>query len=286
MSASAQAILYDLAKRGLIKGATVINNFNVANALVELGVPTVVHRADVSAGGGGPAISGTDSDRTIGAAWWRHPSNQNAHNSLDNRVYIQAFNLNEQNAGNDGWFYLGLMQEADKQGRRLAIFADSVGNPNVILNADGSVNSPVWENRVASGCMTYGKAHGHIACVHKYGKLIAMKGTSDPGCEIFPDGRKDDAAWFWFGDGSRRAVYRDLVPADARMPVHIGECGCSNINLHGQAFVQDFMGYQTRLGDDPDVLSFAYWQLGGRGDIQWGQSCLDDDMPLLAQALS
>ncbi len=284
MSASAQNALFELARRGVLKGATVINNFGITNALVQAGVPTVVHRADVSSGGGGPTIHGDEGDIAIGRAWWHESSNQNAHNSLDSRVYIQCFNLNEQNAGNDGWFYLGLMQEADKQGRKLGIFADSVGNPDLIQRPDGSWSSPVWESRAASGCLAYGKTNNHIAVLHEYGRLINMKGTDDPGSAIFLDGHRDDTAWLWFGGGRHTKAY-SLIPENCRMNIHIGECGCSNINKHGADFVHDFIGYQTRYGNDPYVVSYAYWQLGGRGTIDWGVSCLDDDMPVLLGAI-
>lgn len=234
-----------------------------------------------------PGLRGDDQDVLLGRGWWFDPRNQDAHQVCDPGVIIQPWGCNEMNVYGDGHFYLGLMQAADTQGRKLAIFADSVGNPDQFGGADGKIHSPAWERRLASGCLTYGKTNGHFACLHEYGAMGRGYTANEPGSAIWPDGHRDDAQFSWFG-GRHLAIYRDVLPETARMQILMGECGVSSASFAGaggvDGVISDMRGYQTRYGGDLYVKACNYWTCGGAGG--WEHSRMDTALPALLEVLS
>ncbi len=260
-----------LAQTGKMACAVVINDGAISNMLVQNGVKYVLHR--VWANEGMPRdLDGGPDDESRGKDWWSN--HKHAFDGLDPRIYLQI--QNEQNHPADGYYYLGVMKAADADGRKIAIFSDSVGNPSDVHEENGKFVSAVWSRRVASGAMRYGKDHNHIVCLHQYGRVTSFgKETSDPGCAIWPDGRRDDEAYKWFG-GRHVGVWRDIIPADSRMPIVIGECGPSDAIYRGtDQVLNELKGYQERYGADPYILGYAFWTFGGAGDFGFGYSTID-----------
>jgi hypothetical protein len=285
-AALVQGRLLAMARTGKLAGATVINNFDLANALFRAGVSYVVHRTVSGVGDAQPGLTGIYSEEQLGRNWWHNGPNQDAHAHLDSGVYIQPYGANEQDAAEvDGYFTLGMMKAATEQGRKLAVFGDSVGTPDMRQLPDGTWTSIGWLHRSKSGCMAYGKQHGHLACVHDYGRMVNVKETEDPGSEIFPDGHTDEGAWQWFGGGRHYTAWTQILPPESRMNLFIGECGASAANLHGADFIGDFKNYQARFAKDPYVVAFCYWTVGGQGPYGFGYSSLDDDLPAVMALL-
>ncbi len=258
----------------------------MANSLASKGVKHVIYRQVDTEYDSGPALAGDERDIDLGRQWWRNGLNQRVHSMLDQKVIVQPWGLNEQNQPRDAWFYLGLMQEADTQGRKLAIFADSVGMPDQWRWLDGIWHSDVWSLRVSSGCLRYGKAHGHYACLHEYGSMGRGYTGNEPGSAIWPDRHRDDNAFSWFG-GRHLGPYRDIIPEDSRMQILLGECGPARVNVVDMgglsAVLSDMRGYQIRYASDPCVAGFCYWTVGGLGAWNWTHSNIDGVLPDLLE---
>jgi hypothetical protein len=270
-----QGQLVELAQMGKLAGALIINDYGLANRLAQTGCRYVVHRNTDGENSYEP-LDGTAGDVDRGRGMWEKLGRTQAAN-LDPRVYIMIGN--ESNAPRDGYYWLGQMQAATAEGRRLAIFANSVGHPNV-HEVDGKWTSDTWQHRIDSGCMRFGKAHGHLANLHQYGKHDPIgKPLSDPGSAIYPDGSRDDAAYKWYG-GRHVRVWRDILPDDCRMQIIVGECGPADAVYRGvDTFMSDFRGYQTRYGGDPYIAAYCYWTLSGHGALGWEFSSVDEALP-------
>ena len=108
-----------------------------------------------------------------GASRWKDGLNQQAHQQLDPRVYLQCYSHNEQNYLNDGYWYLGLQQAANAAGRRLAIFADGVGHRAVHRGLSGALTGGEQERaedvaiRIVELCVEFG---GSITGEHGVGR--------------------------------------------------------------------------------------------------------------------
>jgi hypothetical protein len=264
-------VLKQMAQTGKMACAVVINDGAIANMLVQNGCKYVLYRVWANEGMPGD-LDGSPTDVYRGKDWWE--SHKRAFDSVDRKVYLQI--QNEQNHPYDGYYYLGVMQAADQDGRKIAIFSDSVGNPSDVHEENGRFVSGVWSRRVASGAMRYGKANGHIVCLHQYGRVTPYgKETADPGSAIWPDGTRDDGAYKWYG-GRHVGVWRDLIPDDSKMGIIVGEAGPSDAIYRGSTqVISDMRGYQLRYGSDPYILGYAFWTFGGAGNLGFGYSTMD-----------
>lgn len=261
----------ELAQTGRLYGAKVINDIGFANDLAQLGVPYVVWGATMGTGDGHERPRGDASDIERGKNRWKDWANQNGHNQLDRRVYVRFYGHNEQNyewPSHDGYWYLGAQQAANGDGRLITIFSDGVGHPMDWVWKDGKLTCNSWKARIDSGCMAWGAAHGNLAELHEYGRCDPDgKPTSDPGSAIWPDGRRDDNAYLVYG-GRHTRVWQDIIPADSRMKIFVGECGPSDAVYRGPVeLLSDMKGYIERYRDDPYIVAYCYWTLGrGGGD--------------------
>ncbi len=125
-SPAVQEQLVTITQVGKLAGALVINDYGLANKLAQAGCKYVVHRNTDGENSYEP-LDGTPGDIDRGRGMWEKLGRTQAAN-LDPRVYIMIGN--ESNAPQDGYYWLGQMQAADAEGRKLAIFANSVGHPN------------------------------------------------------------------------------------------------------------------------------------------------------------
>lgn len=272
-----------IAGTGKLAACTVINDGDLANRLHRAGVKYVLHReVDGLENDCFYNVVGDASDIQRGIDWYNARGKRMAA-YLDKGVYIQL--TNEANCPKDGHFWLGAMQAATQDGRKLAILSDSVGNPADMREVNGKMVSATWQMRVDSGCMRYAAQHGHIVCYHGYGRSVNGKETSDPGSAVWfnsagQETGRDNAAWKWFG-GRILEVYRDIVPADSRPLIVYGEAGPSDAIYRGAGqVINDLHGYQARLADNPYVVGVCFWTAGGRG-LGWDYSCLDDGLPTI-----
>ncbi len=248
--------------KGLLSLLTIVSNVELANRMVAYGVPYVVHRSVNDGKEAHEWLAGNTSDLAKGAAAFNNPANHLG--ELDPRVIIQMYACNEQNrpiyGQPDGYFYLGAMRECDREGkgRKLVIFNDSVGNPDIAV-VNGRIISTAWRDRKLSGVMAYAFEHGHYNGQHIYGAP-----ECEPGAAIYPDGHRDDTQYFWHAD-RWRAGY-SLLAANEKPKVLGTEGGLYCAGYKGRDWLlNDMDGYQTRLGGDPLVGGVAYWTLGDKG---------------------
>lgn len=268
--------------KGRLAGVTIVNNTELANILVQNGVEYVVHRTVSNGNESVPAFTGNSSDIQIGINAYKNVYGNNQQAALDKRVYIQLYGCNEANRPNDGYFYLGACQAATADGCHLVCFNDPVGNPNMWVRPDGSIDCPTLQHRRSSGCLAYMKANGHLYGNHGYGAGGGSGWTgNEPGSAIYPDGHRDEGQWFWYG-GRWIQLYRQLDPSE-QPDVMITEAGTFNADF-GKAggtlpLVSDLQGYQTRYGDDIRLKAFSYWTLGEMGG--WAHSDLSPAIPTI-----
>lgn len=139
-------------------------------------------------------------------------------------------------------FALGLMYEADSKGRKVAIFGDSEGTPEV----------DQWKTRIPA--LQYAKAHHHIVALNEYGRFenghpVNVE-VSDPGGITFY--------------GLRHRMFYEAVPDNAWPDLIITECGPSDAVFMGIArTVNDMKAYNRLLQSDSYVRGFCYWGYGG-----------------------
>lgn len=268
-------------QRKRVKAVMIINDIDLGNRYDNEGCEIVGIRPVAGDGDTHGATTGTPDDIAMGRDHLRKDINMEFHRRLNKQVYLQPYACNERNHTNDGYFYLGMMMEADRIGRKLMVFGDGVGHPaDFRESAPGSNRyiSEAWDNRVMSGAARYAKEHGHIYIYHGYGRMVGQKETPDPGSALWfsPDGQivnRDDGAWFWYG-GRHLSYYsvlkpngQPLVPPDCRMDIVLGEAGPSDAIWRGvKVLTDDATGYNIRLADDPYTKAICYWTVGGGPD--------------------
>jgi len=261
-----------MAQEGLLAGVTGLNNAGLINLLVDI-VPYVVGRLCLTDHDPMPPIRGSFSDEQLGWDWYYQRGGNfplyDYIEQLDRKIIIQG--VCEQNHPDDGLFYIGFMKAAEKDGRKVVIFNDSVGNP---WDSDARNGFGIWRRRIATGCLRHCKANGHFVGYHGYGKPDEYPGSAIG----------DDEAWKLYGGRVLEAYAITLE--DSRPPILYTEAGTNRANYMGPDFtVTDMHGYQTRLADNPYVKAVMYWELGGRGDRSFDRSCMDAAIPQITAYL-
>ena len=142
----------------------------------------------------------------------------------------------------DWAFALGLMYEAEAHGRKVALFGDSEGTPEI----------EQWKTRVSA--LTYAQTHGHIVALNEYGRWVDGKPAnievSDPvGIESY---------------GLRHRAFYAAVPETARPTLIITETGPADAHFMGiDRTVADMKAYNGLLQPDEYVKGYCYWGFGG-----------------------
>lgn len=149
------------------------------------------------------------------------------------------------------------MAAAEKDGRKLAIFGDSLGSPEV----------EQWKLRTPA--LRHAMAHGHVITLNEYGRTTPSGGDAN-----YPV--SDDEGYTYFG-GRHERLY-ESVPADCRPYLIIGETGASNSRITQPFAVTDAIAYSRKLASRPfgdKVIFFSLYSLGN-SDGEWAR--LDDQM--------
>lgn len=268
-----------MAQWGRLAGALVLNDLHLANRLRATGCEWVVVREyDLEYM---PQLEGNASDIARGYEKWDGIRGRYLMAGMDKRIYVQPHN--ELNHPADGYYYRGLCEAAHADGFRLAIFADSHGNPA------GDTFEPAWRLRVSSGCLAEAKRGGSIYNYHAYGALHGGKESSDPGSAIWYDEagrevRRDDVAWQFYG-GRHQMAYAQFVPPDQRIPIIFGEAGPSDAIYRGpQQVIGDLRGFHERLKADNYVKAIMYWSVGQQPP--WQASDFGTALPAINEWLS
>lgn len=257
--------LLNMFHAGALAGVTIVNNTELANILVQAGVPYVIHRTVRDGYEGIPQLSGTADDKRKGRDCY-YGNNQLT--TLDKKVIIQPFGYNESNRPNDGYFAYGIAEAATEDGRHVVLFNDPVGNPDAWLNPDGSFNCPTFKARAASGVLEYMVKNNHYYGYHGYGPggsgAKPPATGNEPGSSINPDGTREDDRWKWYG-GRIFYLYK-TVPETMRPLVILDEAGFFNADFTKgggvPAVLNDTSGYEIRLASEPLACSANLWTLG------------------------
>lgn len=179
--------------------------------------------------------------------WW------DTYAQADKRVILQ-YN-NETNWWDDDTFFVGLMQTADRWGRKVIIYNDSVG----------ATTDDMWFRRKNS--LTYAREHGHYVGLHAYGDVSdgryhPMTAWDSPG------------AWRWYA-GRYEHLYA-LMPELQPMLI-LDECGAGGVQLAaGYAnWTRDWQAMEHIAATQSYLKSFNWWTAGGAGNYGFKDDCLD-----------
>lgn len=182
--------------------------------------------------------------------------------SVDRRAYLQP--ANEQAwMPNAGTFWLDAMQYAVSIGRKLAIFAYSIGNPN---DEGGTAAEYKW--KTLERALTYAKDHGFPVVLHHYSAPGTTAGEMTLG----------DNFNNWEG---RFVRLYNSVPESARPVLIFGEVASENARGKFQG-VQQCVSYadmhQRFVRQFPYVAGDALWCINGKGN-GWDDADIEEAIP-------
>jgi len=181
---------------------------------------------------------------------------------LANRQSIDVWETFNEFSAHWGWqsdFYLAMMDLADSDGFRLALYACSSGNP-----------PGVAEVFLMLPCLRAAKKRGHFLALHEYGG-IGTSGSTIRGSDPYHALRY-------------RHLYESLlIPNQADPPLIITECApdCGFDFPGVSPLVDDLAWYDAELRRDPYVVGAAVFTLGN-----WANSNFQAALPALAEMVA
>jgi hypothetical protein len=162
---------------------------------------------------------------------------------------------NEQQMDPDNDYYLDIMREADRRGRKVVIFNDAVG----------TTEDDRWLRRTEA--LKYAKAHGHFVGLHAYGDTT--KGDNNY-CPM-----TDPSSWRWFA-GRYEHLY-SLQPPEAQPDLILTECGAGGFQLN--ATLDQWLADVRRMNElaqrAPYLKAFNWWTMARPG-LGFDRDILDD----------
>ena len=170
--------------------------------------------------------------------------------------YIDIWEILNEWDSNYDWqadYYIAMMDKAEADGYRLALWSSSVGTPSESVYYD-----------VNRACVR-AKAHGnHILALHEY----ALDG--DPA--LMQDAPTTLVLRY-------RQLYNYLSANGGAVPIAITECGQNGGYqfVGDELFIQDFTWYDNKLREDSYMLGCAAWTLGN-----WAEANFETALPELA----
>lgn len=235
--------------RGKIAGFVVVSMPELANQLVAMGY-TVMYRQFFEA------------DQTFKTDWLNNKTPEQAwqigydlyygaHYAstqlLDRRIFVNLTNEVGYHPL-DYAFTQGIIAAANKDNRKVAVFGDSYGSPEV----------EQWKTRIPA--LRDAMAGGHAVKLNQYGRC-----EKDAQGDCIPANYpvSDDEAYESFG--GRFELFYDAVPADCRPYLITGETGPSNSAINHSFVVDDNIKYGDRVAASKYgylVLFHAYYTLG------------------------
>lgn len=226
---------------------TVLNDIDLANRLQPF-AKVLIFRPYIS-----ETIELNVNAQNQGGAWVRQHQDSFSKLVKANNVYIQMTNENDncnQKDPNFGKFYLGILMELDKFGRKGVAFNDSVGNPDL--------NHIDTRRETIQYCIN----NNHVIGYHGYGKLGLNCSDHDP----------DNIKYY-----SRRYewLYKDYPNAR----IVLNECGRWDATfISTDNTVKDMEQFNHDLLNDNRVICFNWWQYNGQGTPDWNKSALNNSL--------
>ncbi|MCC6483254.1 MAG: hypothetical protein IT209_00275 [Armatimonadetes bacterium] len=159
-------------------------------------------------------------------------------------------------------FYIALMDLAEADGFKLAIWSASVGNPPEAYYPD-----------IARACARAAAHGGHMLSLHEYGLW------ADPGQHALLSNAGPDLVTRY------RKLYNYLAPRNAVIPLVLTETGQDGgYNFVGTPLlIMDYTWYDQEMKKDPYVIGCAAWLLGECG---WANANIAPALPALADYIS
>lgn len=246
---------------GKIAGFTVVNLPALSNDLVRMGYrvmyrqyipPQQTYQVDWL------QSKNYEQAKNVGKLFYYNGPHRSEVVNIDKKAYIKIVNECAYHFM-DYAFWIGMMEAADLDGRKLAIFGDSSGSPEV----------DQWKTRIPA--LRYAMSRGHVITLNQYGRTNPDK--SDANYRV-----SDDEGYMYFG--GRHERFYEAVPVDCRPPLIIGETGASNSRINQPFAVEDAIAYSKKLASRPfgdRVLFFSLYTLGW-SDGEWAH--LDSQIPL------
>lgn len=247
-----------------LAGATVVNEWKTANALIDLVDGPVIYRWDPT-GNDKPdwsAFNDAGSAYRAGTAWIN--ARLSEYGRVDKRALIQATNEPGYSPLDYAWWQ-AVMDTLRGNGWKAAIFADAVGNP------DGVDFQQKWERRIPA--LSQAKQQGHLVVYHGYSASGTPAGQMTIGDQLAYNEMRMKTVW-------------DELPAAARADLSIGEAASE----HEKGLFQGVQGcvnfataYNAAVMPLVYVRSIHLWTLG---DIDpWRDCRIDSALPALGAAL-
>jgi hypothetical protein len=248
--------------RGLIAGYTVVTNPELANALADYA--TVMYREYF------------DPNNTYKTSWLDRLTEKQAYDVGYDFYYDKHYASTQaakkahyiKMVNECGWhpldyaFWLGAMAAAEKDGRRLAIFGDSSGTPEV----------EQWVTRIPA--LRHAMAYNHVVTLNQYGRTNPDGSDAD-----YPV--SDDEGYSYFG-GRHIRLY-DAVPGDCHPLIIVGETGASRSTVTQPFAVEDAIKYSKKLAQGKYGDRIIYTSLYTLGN--WMNNNLIGQMGLMEQRL-
>lgn len=239
--------------------ATVVNDIGLANNMARF-VKYVIYR-DVTGDGNPDNPQDSDlSNGNSGYSWMARLFPR--YEGLDSRVYIQPANECSWFPQNNQ-FWIDAMRYAEQKGRKLAIFADAVGNP-----PDTPASTAIQKWLTRTDALRRAKANGHIVALHVY---------SAPGTP--PGSLSADNLRPYYE--ARFIEYYKALPENAKATLVFTEAACEYERGRFQGIdnaVKWATAFYKLIKPYPFVAGMCLWTVGGNG---WQDASIDSALPAL-----
>lgn len=263
------------AQAGMFQSVTVINDWQLANILIQW-VPYVILRRARSTSDPQPQISGNpERDYEYAKQWIRDPFHWDIFPHADDRVYLQF--ANEQNGDEEGGFYIGLVDELWRMGLQGIILNHAIGTTGLDYTPAGKPVCPKWMR--LKDCLINTKRRKMLVGMHLYGNV---KDTI-----LHPLSAYDDlGAAPWYRD-SVFACY-SLMPPEAQPDLVITEAGPGKSELQRQTGIdacwKDWTLFNQVASRYGYLVAWNWWEAGAMNpDYGFPGDYIDDWLPELVR---
>lgn len=189
-----------------------------------------------------------------------------AHHTINTAAYgakwLKLVNERPFHATRGNSFWIAMMQEAEKEDRKLAIFGDSMSTPTI---EDWQLRKPA---------LAYAMKNGHAVTLNQYGPYSNNKPASIP--------VSTDLEYQWYGQHPFN-LYAS-VPEDCRPLLILGETGSSDsMNKREYNVSIDAQNYDRKTRQYPYFKGFSYYTVGTW--YGYPNACIDYAIPDFEKAV-
>lgn len=184
---------------------------------------------------------------------------------ISKRAYLQLMNEGNWHP-NAGAFWLKAMQYADLIGRKLAIFAYSIGNPN---DEGGTTAEQKWQALLPA--LAYARANGHVVAMHAYSKRGTPAGQMTEKSDRHNYEGRFIRLWNSVPESARPILLFTEVASEFARGAYQGDDPCV-------AYAESHLRYVSPY---PYVGGDALWTVNGTGN-GWDDANINPALPKLS----